>query len=594
MNIAEIIRNSITSAVGALGISFENAEGKKSEIHLEHPSNRAQGDYASSVALSLAKKEKKNPLELAVLIVAEIMKVLPQELEKAEVAGPGFINFYLSPKFLTNSVKQVLDTGDTFGKNNSLQGKLIVIDYTDPNPFKEFHIGHLMSNVIGEFLATVHEWNGGTVKRICYQGDVGRHVATAMWGLRLLDIPWPKDDAQLSEKAAFLGKAYALGSLQSKDNKEAEEEIKVINQKLYDRTDNELNDFYDKGKEWSLEAFEEIYQKLGTIFDRYMFESQTSQIGLDIVKTHIGKTAEDKAAGKVFEESEGAVIFKGEEYGLHTQVLITSTGLPIYGAKDIGLAKLKADTYPNISSSLIVTAYEQRDNFKVVKKALTLIMPELGNVTDHVGHGMLRLSEGKMSSRTGNVITGSGFIIEVEDAVKEVMKDREMSEEERKVAVQAVSVGAIKFSILKQALGKDIIYNKEQSLSFDGDSGPYLQYTHTRAQSILRKAGEQGMRVVFDESLFNEVLKTPEVEKLASLLYRFEEVVANSLKEKAPQYVVTFILELASAFNGFYASTQIIDKESKNTSVLLSLVKATATVLKNGLKVLAMPVPDKM
>src|SRR5271168_4888416 len=453
--------------VDLIGQALRSEGLKTDSISLEHPDDFINGDYSTPVALVLGKKHKIKPLDLALKIVEHISNNKPEEIERVETAGVGFINFYFNKKFFSESLKGILKISEDFGKTKILKGQNIVVDYTDPNPFKQFHIGHLMSNAIGEALCRIMEWNGAEVKRVCYQGDVGRHVALAIYGIRLMDKPFPDDSAPLNEKTAYLGKAYTLGSNVVKDNPALEKQIQIINKDIYTRNDEEINTLYNKGREWSLEHFEEIYKMLGTKFDRYFFESQTASIGKNIVEENIGK---------VFEESDDAIIFPGEKYGLHTRVFLTKEKLPTYEAKDLGLAKLKYEAYP-YETSIIITASEQKQYFEVLIKALGQIFPNIAKTMRHISHGMMRLPSGKMSSRTGDIITGESMIFSAQDEVTEKIKDKRYSEEILKEIVQKVSIAAIKYSILKQSPGKDIIFDLNSAVSFEGDSGPYLQYT---------------------------------------------------------------------------------------------------------------------
>ncbi len=550
-------------------------EVRLEDVLLEHPDDFKNGDYSTPMALVLGKKHKIKPLEIAEKIAKYIEDNKPEEIEKVDVAGIGFVNFFLSKKFFEKEMAEIATTGN-FGQLSLLAGKKVVVDYTDPNPFKQFHIGHLMSNAIGEALCRIMEWNGADVSRICYQGDVGRHVALTIYGFRLIDKPFPNDDATLSEKTAYLGKAYALGSNVLKDNPALESEVQIINKKIYDRSDGEVNQLYDKGREWSLEHFEEIYEILDTKFDHYFFESRTAPVGKKIVEDNIGK---------VFEESDGAVIFPGEKYGLHTRVFLTKEKLPTYEAKDLGLAKLKYEVYP-YDSSIIVTASEQNQYFEVLIKALSFIFPNIAKTTKHVPHGMMRLPSGKMSSRTGDVITGESMIFSLEDEVAVKIKDRNYGEELSKDIIEKVSIAAIKYSILKQSPGKDIIFDLNSALSFEGDSGPYIQYTYVRAKSVIEKANSIDTKNIKS----NPDSKTSELEKL---LYRLPEVVEKAGKELAPQYIVTYLLNVASAFNSFYSANKILDAGS-DTPYRLLITKATTIVLKNGLSILGIKVPERM
>jgi arginyl-tRNA synthetase len=535
------------------------------------------GHYSSNVAFKLAKIVGKSPLDVAKDLAVKLSS--NDELEKVEAAAPGFVNFWLKPEDFQKELAVILKQKDKYGKNNNLKGQKIMVDYTDPNPFKEFHIGHLMSNAIGESLCRIFEWNGAKVVRVCYQGDVGLHVAKTIWGI-LQDINnFPKDNAKLSEKIAFLGKSYVLGSQKYEDNKNAAEEIKEINKKVFDKSDKQIDLLYKKGKKWSLEHFDEVYKKLGTEFDHFILESSVISDAEKIVKEFLKKG--------VFEESEGAIIFPGEKHGLHTRVFINSQGLPTYETKDLGLAQKKMSLEKGMTSSLIVTANEQNDYFRVVFKALEFIFPEYAKISKHIGHGMLRFASGKMSSRAGNVITAESLIGEVEKLVEAKIAEQKLSEKEKKEIKDVVSVGAIKYSILRQAIGGDIIFDFEKSISFEGDSGPYLQYAYTRAKSVLGKAKGEKVKPSLK-------LMPSEVSEVEVMLSRFSEVVERSGKERMPHYIATYLIELARVFNAYYAKFKIVDAKDEYSPYKVALTSAFMQVMKNGLEILGIKVPEKM
>jgi arginyl-tRNA synthetase len=533
---------------------------------LEHPKNLANGDFAFFVKNKEVVLEKL-PLE----------KISHEYLEKVSIFAR-FINFTLSKKYFTDVLARVIETGDTFGHNQNLAGKNIIIEYTDPNPFKVFHIGHLMSNSIGESLARLVASSGATVTRANYQGDVGPHVAKVIWGMMKLKKEQPKDSELVTAKTAFLGKAYVFGASEYEENAEAKKEIDAINKKIYEKTDTEINRLYSWGREASLAHFEEIYKKLGTKFNLYFFESETAPVGLFAVEELLGKG--------ILEKSDGAVVFKGEQYGLHTRVFINSQGLPTYETKELGLSKMKFDRQ-DYDQSIVITASEQTDYFHVLLKVLEFYDHRVANRTRHVPHGMMRFAEGKMSSRKGNVITGESLLADVEKLVQEKMADRDLSAEEKAEVAEQVSVGAIKYSILKQSPGKDIIFDFEKSLSFEGDSGPYLQYTHARICSVLAKAVEENISPSLDQ--------VEDAGDLERLLARFPTVVERAQKEFTPQLITTYLTNLASAFNSYYAGNKIIDAGNAEVSAYrLALAQAVKTVLQNGLFLLGIKAPVRM
>ncbi len=533
--------------------------GEKAKI--EAPTDSVHGDYSTNLALKLGRPASE--------VAAELEKTKPEFIEKIAVAGPGFINFFLKTEFVVEEIRRLAENPLSSGlKRDSSVAKKVLFEYTDPNPFKEFHIGHLMSNTIGEALSRLTEAMGAEVKRVCYQGDVGLHVAKALYGKQ--------------RGAATWGEAYVTGSKAFEEDEEAKQEIIALNKKVYERSDPALNELYEQGKKETLAEFEKIYQKLGTKFDFYFFEGETGAFGKKLVEENIGK---------VFEKSDGAIVFRGEQQvvpaggqGLHTRVFINSEGLPTYEAKELGLAKIKFDRYA-YDESVIITGNEVNDYFRVLLKALELIFPDLARKTRHLGHGMLRLPTGKMSSRTGKVITAEQLIEEVKSKLTEKTSDHEIQEQ--------VAVAAIKYSILRQASGRDIIFDFDKSLSFEGDSGPYLQYTRARAHSILEKAGSEILRThLEDPGSKVRPLGSDQISVVERKLIHFPEVVARAARELAPQHLVTYLTELASAFNAYYAQNQIIGSAEETSRLILT--GAVESVLTNGLNFLAIPVLDRM
>ena len=334
----------------------------------------------------------------------------------------------------------------------------------------------------------------------------------------------------------------------------------------------------------TLEAFEIIYETLGTKFDKYYFESVMADLGKKIV---------DKNEKNIFEKSDGAIVFHAEKYDpkLHTRVFINSQGLPTYETKELGLtmSKFKKGIFSKgLDMSIVTTAIEQGEYMKVVQKAISLMHPELEKKMKHITHGMMRFASGKMSSRKGNVVTGESLIKDSQDEIKEKIKDRNLNDKEKKEISNIVGVAALKYSILKQAIGGDIIYDFEKSISFEGDSGPYLQYSYTRAKSILKKAlGEK----VVSSCVLPKGWETVEVEKM---LYKFPEIVLRSAEEFEPHYIANYLIDLARAFNAFYGNTQIVKKDDPASPYKIALTEATGEVIKEGLYLLGIKVPEKM
>jgi len=578
MDIKDKIKNLINIALKDLDI-------ESTEIMLEHPADLKMGDYSTNIAMACAKKLEMNPKNLAEKIV-EKLQILSKEdlegIEKIEVAGAGFINFYLSRQFFTKKIEEILENKN-FGSNDILSGKKIMIEYTQPNPFKPFHIGHLMSNAIGESLSRLFEISGAKVIRANYQGDVGPHVAKAIYQIlkdkKDIISSTILDNLSLSEKAKYIGECYVKGNDAYENNEDAKKEIDILNKKIYERSDKKINEIYDWGRTVTLEAFEEIYKELGTNFNHYFFESEVAPIGEKIVRENIGK---------VFEKSDGAIVFHAENYDpkLHTRVFINSQGLPTYETKELGLTETKFKK-EDLDISVVITAQEQQEYMKVVTKALFLIDPENASKMKHIVHGMMRLASGKMSSRKGNVITGESLIEDSREEIFKKIEDRNFDQDEKEEVASWVGVSALKYSILKQSIGGDIVYDFEKSISFEGDSGPYLQYAYARAKSILEKAKK--------EEIVPSFIDVPEeISEVEKLIYRFPEIVLHSAQDYEPHYIANYLIELARAYNTFYGNTKIIDKDDITSSYKVAVTEAFSVVIKNGLNLLGIQVPERM
>lgn len=575
----EVIRSQINKALSELGVEAPN-------VVLEHPGDTKNGDYSTNIALALSKQlvnpPAGGPRGFAEQIASKIEKT--EDIEKVEVAGVGFINFFLSRDFFAKSMQSILNDGEKWGSGNVLSGKKIMVEYTDPNPFKPFHIGHLMSNAIGESISRLIESQGAEVVRANYQGDVGLHVAKAMYGMFKAGPP-ADESAPASVLAQYIGECYAKGSDAYEDNPEAKKEIETFNKKIYDRSDEQVNQVYDWGRKLTLDAFEDIYKLLGTKFEHYFFESEMAPIGEKIVRENIGN---------VFSESEGAIVFKADEHDskLHTRVFVTSLGIPLYETKEIGLTVAKFEKEKNLDTSVVITANEQSAYFAVVTKAIQIMYPEIGAKMQHIAHGMMRFADSKMSSRKGNVVTGESLLKEAKGVVLEKMKDRNFDQGEMSEISDIVSVAALKYSILRQAIGGDIIYDFNQSISFEGDSGPYLQYSYVRAKRVLEKSKVESQK---PNDGGQQTKNSDEIYAIEKMLYCFPEIIKRSAEEYAPHHIVVYLNELASEFNSFYANNQIIDATDEEVSgYRIQLTKAFAITMRNGLSILGIRVPEKM
>ncbi len=430
-------------------------------------------------------------------------------------------------------------------------------------------MGNLVGNILGESVSRLFEYAGAVVHRINYPSDIGLTVAKGVWGLKKTGND-PEDILQI-------GDAYRVGNDAFENDPKAKEEIEAVNRALYIGADTELGELRERGLATSKKRLQELMSVLGTTFDSVIYESEAGEPGKRIVEEH---------TGTIFEHSEGATVYHGEKRGLHTRVFINSQGLPTYEAKDVGNFSKKRELYPTWTQSFVVTGNEQSEYFKVLTAALREVFPDTENkVIEHIATGFLTLTTGKMSSRKGNVLTGESLIEEMEEEA------RKKAEESRAVDVaeltEMVAVAALKYQILRQAPGTNILFDKEKALSFEGDSGPYLQYTHARIVSVLERA--KGVGVVP-----NTQVGPVEAYPIEKVLYQFEEVVVKALRERAPHTVAVYLTELAGAFNAFYGKEIIADATDPNAPYKAGIADAVRITLKNGLWILGIKAPDKM
>ncbi|MFZ2523565.1 MAG: arginine--tRNA ligase [Minisyncoccia bacterium] len=532
---------------------------KDPKFTLDYPTYIELGDYTTNAAMSSAKELSQKPIDLACQIKQKLDEREIFGISKIEIIPPGFINFFISAEYFAGIIEK-----RTYGK--MLSGQKIIFEHSQPNPFKAFHIGHLMSNNIGEAVSRIIKANGAEAKVVSYNGDVGMHIAKAVWAMK---------------NGQSLEDAYAYGNNAYETNDQSKQEIVEINKKIYDESDPEISKIYEKGREESFSKFEELYKRLGSKFDYQFYESQSGPVGQQLVEENMGI---------IFEKGEGgAIIFRGENYvpKTHTRVFLNSDGLPVYEAKELGLAQLKKDYY-TYDKSITVTANEQDSFFRVVEVAVGEVFPDLKGKHFHLSHGILKLPSGKMSSRTGTIISAEDLIKQVKEKVEDKIRDRELNHKEIGEISEDVALGAIRFSILKQSLGGDIVFDFDKSISFDGDSGPYLQYATVRARSVLEKSKSQISNIKYQ---IPEGWQTTNLEKI---LGRFSSVVERAGREYAPHHLVTYLIDLAGEFNSFYASHKIIDETDPTSSYRLYITKVFVGVMEEGLDLLGIKIPQKM
>ena len=551
------------------------------------------GDYSTNIAMQLAGKLQQNPRQIAELVAAELRQT--GNYDDITVAGPGFINVCLKPAALLAAINQL--------PAKPYHAKKIVFEYSCPNAFKELHTGHLYQTIYGDIVSRLLELGGANLQRTSFGGDVGLHVAKCVWGMvKELGGANPSALENVSsdvfERARWISKCYVTGASAYEADESAKIEIDNLNKTIYQfhsknnntrqlvatQPDYEtdaiqesvnqtgLEKIYWQTRQWSLDYFTEFYNMIEVVNMPYYAESQTAPVGLAIVKEQLTK-------GNL-EESDGAVVFRGDETKhLHTRVFVTRQGLPTYETKDIGVIWLEKQDY-NFEHRYLLTGNDQKDYMRVVFAAAETFRPELAGKMTHLTNGTVRFADGKkMSSRLGNVSRAADVIELVRQRVAEMIEDEAL--------IETVTLGAIKYAFARYKLGGDINFNINETVSLQGNSGPYLQYAHARAQRILEKATQPGVDLMAE---LDEVYD--EDRALVYKLGEYHEVLDKSIASLEPHYICNYLFELAQEFNRYYEANQVIGHARQTHRA--RLVAVYAKILKQGLNLLGIAAPNNM
>ncbi len=557
------------------------------EVEITPAPEETGADYASNVAMKLAKVAHKAPMTIA----EELKEVLQSEGIggfAVEVAAPGFLNFISPDEYYVNKIAEIANNQGFSSNNISLDeyfGKTVVAEFSDPNPFKVLHVGHLYTSVVGDSISRLLELAGAKVVRANFGGDVGLHVAKTLYAVL------NKNNTNLTIEE--IAKCYVEGTQEYDENEHARDEITELNKIIYtlaelgeekcrERLELEmvaedfgrstaeiarLAELYWRGRELSYEYFKDFYARIGVKFDKFYPESAVTQKGLEEVRAHVGT---------VYEESEGAIVYRGEKVGLHTRVFVNAQGVPTYEAKDVGLIFTKwADWH--FDESIVITGNEQTDYMKVVLASVKEYAPELVEKTQHLTHGMVKLPGNvKMSSRKGNFLKA----VDVIDMVGEELGGEQADEK--------VVLAALKYAFLKYKMGGDIVFDPKESVAMNGNSGVYLLYSAVRAKKILQKLDKCGKSEQLD--LNDEERRF--VRKLSKKLVQYEEVLAGAMCGKAPYKLCTYLYELAQEFSRFYEKVRVVG--GGHEEVLEKYVKAYVGVMGQGLRLLGIEIPEEM
>ena len=513
---------------------------------------------------------KRNPNEIA-LELRSILKN-PKGFKDIQTNGP-YINFFLDREELTdNLISEILSKKENFGILNLGKGKKVMVEFSQANTHKAFHVGHIRGTSIGESVSRILEFYGNKVIRANYQGDSGMHVAKWIWCYKRFH-----SKEKLKDDESWIASIYVDAVKRLEKSKKSQGEVEEINKKL-ESGDADLIELWNKTRELSLKSFQKIYSQLNTHFDIYYFEKDMEKRGKEIVELMLNNNFAKK--------SEGATIIDLQKYNLGVWVLLRKDGTILYSAKDLALVEKKFIDYPDLQKSIYVIANEQDLHFKQLVKTLEVTKFGHYDQLKHISFGTIRLPTGKMSSRTGQNVLYSDFLKEMMEYAKKEIKKRfpKLNKESLENRALKISIAAIKYNMLKQGEQKNIIFDIKESLNFEGNSGPYILYSYARATSILKKS---------DKKLNpnSKSLDKKEIE-LIKKMSEFKDIVRKSFDDLSPSYLANYSYQLAQVFNEFYHECPVL--KSKKESFRLSLVESFRQILKNSLSLLGIDVIEEM
>jgi len=549
------------------------------DLKIEPTPDKSLGDFGFD-CFFLAKLLKKDPKKIAENIRD---KILPLKLvKKIEVKG-AFVNLtFKKTEFIEDVINTVLTLNFRYGSNDTGKNEKIMIEYSAPNTNKPQHLGHVRNNVLGMSLSKIYQKSGFDVVKVNLINDRGIHITKSM----LAYMKWGEGKTPSSKKKKgdhFVGDFYVLFEQKAKEEPNLLNEAYELLRK-WEKGDEQVQALWRKMNKWVYRGFQKTYSRLGCKFDKVYYESNTYKYGKKIVLQALEK-------GICRRNHKGEVVVDLSQKELGTKVLLRSDGTSVYITQDIGTTKLKFDDYsPDLS--IFVVASEQIFHFKVLFSILKELGFEWADNCYHLAYGMVYLPEGKMKSREGKVVEADELMNQMKSMVKKEIKkrDRDFEKKEFEKISEQVGIGAIKYFMLKVHPQKDIHFNPEESINFEGDTGPYLQYTYARIASVIRKSDKSDINI----DKFTELGNEDEMD-IAGQIFQFKKYVLDAVMSKNPSRISVFLYDLARNFNKFYNKHSILSADTeKLCKERLMLTKAVGILLKEGLDLLGIETPERM
>jgi arginyl-tRNA synthetase len=491
---------------------------------------------------SLSKKLRQSPQEIANTLAK---CVLPDDVISAAHALNGYCNFSIRKEVIWPAVLSSL-----VAEFQKRARKPILLEYSQPNTHKEFHVGHLRNLCIGAALVNIFRFLGYSIIPVSYVNDGGSHVAKCLWAY----LKFHHGEEPQQGKGEFLGKLYMEGAKSYEESEEVKKEVSILLQKL-EGGDEETILLWEKTREWSLQQFEDVYQELSVDFDHVYYES-------DLIHSAKGMVSELLRRG-IAREDNGAILIDLSPYKLDVFLLQKSDGTSLYATKDLALAKKKAEDY-DVEESVIIT--DNRQSFYFKQLFQTLMLSGFQQKMTHIPYEFVTLPSGTMSSRTGNVVLYKDLMNQAIEKAKMETQRRHSEWSKKKIdsTAHSIAIAALKFGMLKHENNQVITFDLDRTLSFEGDTGPYALYTYARLRSIIRRAEERGLHEESGSKVFQAaLLVSEEEERLLSLLIRFTGVAEKAGNFYQPSLIATYLLDVCHAVNEFYHHCPVLAEENE-------------------------------
>ena len=550
-------------------LNIEGASCEEIKALIVTPPDTSLGDYALP-CFKFAKLLRKSPAIIAEELASSF---IVDDVVTKVIAVNGYLNFTVNRTTRAFKIlSDILLAGENYGASSLGNGKTVCIDYSSINVAKPFHIGHLSTTVIGSALYKIYKKLGYTVVGINHLGDYGTQFGKLIYAYKA----WGNREEVEKGRVKELMRLYVKYHDEAEKNPSIDDDARAYF-KLIEQGDKECNELFKWFKELTLIDVDKVYKELNVTFDSYNGESFYND-KMDVVISELQEKG-------LLVESDGAKIVDLEPYGLTPCLILRSDGASLYATRDLAAAIYRKNTY-NFDKCLYVVAYQQNLHFKQVFKVLELLGKPWAKDMVHVAFGMVSLEEGTMSTRKGKVVFLEDVINKCCEKALAVINDKNPNLDGKEEVAKAVGTGAVIFGALSSSRIKDIVFSYDKVLNFEGETGPYCQYTYARTASVLKKGGEIG-----DYSGYE--LKDQEYELLTELA-RFPEVLIQSAEKYEPSMITRYAVDVCEAFNKFYFDLKILGEEEVTKNFRLALTKATSTVIKNALTLLGIKAPEQM